>query len=201
MKYNIKAHPTTYNGTQFRSRLEARWAAYFDLAGWDWEYEPVDLNGWSPDFRVEFPCPSHSCRVNGKYETHHEKTAFCSQVKNINHALMIEVKPYFNVDDFIGHQCMNYPFGVNGVGLFGMNPDCIKNTPEGMLQVDGTMKQKVRIPADSSAAFGSNPKITHWEMWCNDTPEQAKADWWVRDSDYLWKTAGKEVQYIANNEY
>lgn len=44
------AIPTMYNGVQFRSRLEARWAAFFDLCGWQWEYEPFDLNGWIPDF-------------------------------------------------------------------------------------------------------------------------------------------------------
>lgn len=44
------AIPTRYNGTEFRSRLEARWAAFFDLIGWQWEYEPIDLPGWIPDF-------------------------------------------------------------------------------------------------------------------------------------------------------
>jgi hypothetical protein len=42
--------PTTYAGTNFRSRLEARWAAFFDLCGWRWEYEPSDERGWIPDF-------------------------------------------------------------------------------------------------------------------------------------------------------
>lgn len=46
----IAAIPTTYNGVNFRSRLEARWAALFDLLSWKWEYEPFDLNGWIPDF-------------------------------------------------------------------------------------------------------------------------------------------------------
>ena len=46
----IAAIPTTYKGINFRSRLEARWAAFFDLIGWRWEYEPLDLNGWIPDF-------------------------------------------------------------------------------------------------------------------------------------------------------
>lgn len=46
----FKAHPTSYRGVAFRSRLEARWAAFFDLAGWRWQYEPCDLGGWSPDF-------------------------------------------------------------------------------------------------------------------------------------------------------
>ena len=34
MNYTIKAIPTTYAGVRFRSRLEARWAAFFDLCGW-----------------------------------------------------------------------------------------------------------------------------------------------------------------------
>lgn len=52
--YSSRAIPTAYNGVQFRSRLEARWAAFFDLAGWSgrWEYEPFDLNGWCPDFTI-----------------------------------------------------------------------------------------------------------------------------------------------------
>jgi hypothetical protein len=42
--------PTVYRGRQYRSRLEARWAAFFDLLGWSYEYEPFDLQGWIPDF-------------------------------------------------------------------------------------------------------------------------------------------------------
>lgn len=56
----IRAIPTMYAGVQFRSRLEARWAAFFDLLGWEWEYEPIDLKGWIPDFllrgRSSLPC-------------------------------------------------------------------------------------------------------------------------------------------------
>jgi hypothetical protein len=43
--------PTLYGGVRFRSRLEARWAAWFDVAGWPWEYEPaVEYGYWIPDF-------------------------------------------------------------------------------------------------------------------------------------------------------
>lgn len=49
----IKSIPTTYNGINFRSRLEATWAAFFDLIGWNWEYEPFDMNGWIPDFLIK----------------------------------------------------------------------------------------------------------------------------------------------------
>lgn len=37
---NIKAIETVYRGYRFRSRLEARWAVFFDALGLEWEYEP-----------------------------------------------------------------------------------------------------------------------------------------------------------------
>lgn len=51
----IKAIETVYNGYRFRSRLEARWAVFFDTLGVEYEYEPegFDLgeHGWYlPDF-------------------------------------------------------------------------------------------------------------------------------------------------------
>ncbi len=46
----MHAIPTTYSGVQFRSRLEARWAAFFDLLKIKWLYEPFDLAGYIPDF-------------------------------------------------------------------------------------------------------------------------------------------------------
>jgi hypothetical protein len=91
MKYAIVAHPTWYAGVLFRSRLEARYAALFDLVGWKWQYEPFDLEDWTPDFRVEFPCDHGDCE--GK------------------HALLVEVKPYLTLAEFEGHPCQDYPFG------------------------------------------------------------------------------------------
>lgn len=43
---------TEYADTQFRSRLEARYAAFFDTIGWRWTYEPVDAEGYIPDFLI-----------------------------------------------------------------------------------------------------------------------------------------------------
>lgn len=53
----IKAIETSYRGYRFRSRLEARWAVFFDALGIKWEYEAegFDLGeaGWYlPDFRL-----------------------------------------------------------------------------------------------------------------------------------------------------
>lgn len=42
--------PTMHGGRKYRSRLEAKWACFFDLLGWKYEYEPFDLDGWIPDF-------------------------------------------------------------------------------------------------------------------------------------------------------
>ena len=44
---------TLYKGVTFRSQLEARWAAWFDQNGTKWEYEPVQMGNWLPDFRIE----------------------------------------------------------------------------------------------------------------------------------------------------
>lgn len=35
----IRSLPTTYDGVTFRSRLEARWAVFFDALGIEWVYE------------------------------------------------------------------------------------------------------------------------------------------------------------------
>jgi hypothetical protein len=55
MKNKIKAIETRYKGYRFRSRLEARWAVFFDALGIEWEYEFEGFvlpNGTSylPDF-------------------------------------------------------------------------------------------------------------------------------------------------------
>ena len=34
---------TVYRGIEFRSRLEARWAAFFDQCEWPWVYEGNDI--------------------------------------------------------------------------------------------------------------------------------------------------------------
>jgi len=50
----IKAIETRYAGCHFRSRLEARWAVFFDAAGIAWEYEPEGFESehgrYLPDF-------------------------------------------------------------------------------------------------------------------------------------------------------
>jgi hypothetical protein len=55
----IRAIETVWKGYRFRSRLEARWAVFFNRVGLKWEYEPegfdVDGVAYLPDFRVMTP--------------------------------------------------------------------------------------------------------------------------------------------------
>jgi hypothetical protein len=54
---DIKPIETYYNGYRFRSRLEARWAVFFDAAGIKYQYEPEGFDVgdgvlYLPDFRL-----------------------------------------------------------------------------------------------------------------------------------------------------
>jgi hypothetical protein len=118
----LKSHesPMTaiYNGLQFKTRLEARWAAFFDLAKWEWHVNPVPVGNWSPDFRVTFPCNHSECGGS--------------------HTLLVAVLPLSKVEDFKNHPCLNHFYGISeanreeyrGLGVsidagaaFGISPD------------------------------------------------------------------------------
>lgn len=45
--------PTTFNGRMYRSLLEAKWASFFDMVGWNFEYEPFETGRWIPDFLIQ----------------------------------------------------------------------------------------------------------------------------------------------------
>ena len=155
MEYNIKAHPTDYAGVKFRSRLEARWAAFFDLAGWKWEYEPIDLYGWVPDLFVSWLCGHSEC--------------------NGSHSILAEIKPYFSVEEFKGHPCMDYPFG-HKYGSDGYITD-------------------ICIPADASAALGVNPCVSYWEMTHGAGGGVETIKSWINEADEMWKIAGNTTKY------
>lgn len=63
---------TRYAETIFRSRLEARWAAFFDLLEWKWTYEPFDGSGYIPDFLIKggrpFVVETRPAVTCGEYE-------------------------------------------------------------------------------------------------------------------------------------
>jgi hypothetical protein len=56
----LAAIETSYKGYRFRSRLEARWAVFFQALRLKWDYEPEGFTlpsgrHYLPDFRIELP--------------------------------------------------------------------------------------------------------------------------------------------------
>jgi hypothetical protein len=151
MKYTIKAHPTWYAGVLFRSRLEARWAAFFDLAEWRWEYEPLDLPGWSPDFLVEFRCGHSECGPT--------------------HTLLVEIKPYLSLREFDGHPSMEFLNGVKWVetspGVYDHqyipadSSACFGNNPDVTYWQMGHGSGGGEYSLDSWCSYGTDL----WSMW------------------------------------
>lgn len=67
----MKAKKTVYNGYEFRSKLEAKWAVFFDLCGIKYDYEPeaficFDGSQYTPDFYLH-DVKLRSDFVNGVY--------------------------------------------------------------------------------------------------------------------------------------
>lgn len=83
---DIKPIETQYKGYRFRSRLEARWAVFFDALGVQWEYEKegYDLGeyGWYlPDFW--FPKTQHFAEVKPEADLSAAEDAKISSFKRL----------------------------------------------------------------------------------------------------------------------
>lgn len=114
MNYEYASIPTRYRNTNFRSRLEARWAAFADLAGWQWRYEPIDLDGWIPDFWFAVPR--------------------CWECSNHRHELYAEVKPYRTLAEFDGHPVTRIdPSSIPSPAKFGWHPEVTEWTMHGSM--------------------------------------------------------------------
>jgi hypothetical protein len=48
----MKAIPVIYDRIEYRSRLEAKWASFFDQLGWQHIYEPFTADYYVPDFVI-----------------------------------------------------------------------------------------------------------------------------------------------------
>lgn len=111
MRKLLKVNATiAYNGTAFRSGLEACWAAFFDLCKWRWEYRPgkEPWTGWVPTFYVDIPCGHSEC------------SGF--------HRLAVAVEPYDKNEQFAGHPCSFFNYGsgfpteIAASAGFGLGP-------------------------------------------------------------------------------
>src|SRR5690348_4277672 len=87
---------TQYNGYRFRSRLEARWAVFFDSLGVPYEYEreAYDLDGiyYLPDFWL--PQQEYWIEIKGQPPTAEEQQKALLLAKHsTNHVFMFVGSP------------------------------------------------------------------------------------------------------------
>ena len=88
MNYNLTPIETVYKGYKFRSRLEARWAVFFEEMRLDWSYEVEGFNlpsgaRYLPDFLVK----GHKNGWDYYYEIKPKGTADCPKVKELGSIL------------------------------------------------------------------------------------------------------------------
>jgi hypothetical protein len=62
----ITAIETHYNGYRFRSRLEARWAVFYDTLGVAYQYEPEGFDTPTGPYLPDFYLPEQKCWVEIK---------------------------------------------------------------------------------------------------------------------------------------
>jgi hypothetical protein len=184
--------PTIYNATRYRSRLEARWAAFFNLLNWDAHYEPFDLSGYIPDFVI-----------NGREQWSHGDVRTSAIVP-----ILVEVKPITGPDDplFIDTQRKIKQSGWQGEALivsyhFPQSHQTYGWTSAGQQHVgwmeDGcvaTLQETLRCPArigfcHSSQSF--HDRISGYYPG-GQTGVGGELEEKFRS---LWREAGNEVQW------
>ena len=181
----FKAIPTKYNGLQFRSRLEAQWAAFFDLLGWNWEYEPYDLDGYIPDFVLIF--------------------------KHDN--ILVEVKPDTKIDDLKKYEKKIIDSGYTGkyliVGstLFGLHGiyTTIKSNYDDVIL--GLFNSTIKCHEDDNDFIITKCQTCNnltlcsesmtWICYmCGEYGKKVRGDIRMMDIIPLWHEAKNIVQYV-----
>lgn len=117
--------PTLYNGIQFRSKLEAQWAAFFDLVGWKYTYEPYEINGRLPDFIIYCQSPAHrmkQCIVEVKPKVFSTEKWFVETIKAYKDYPANIL--FLNEDPFYDHQ----GYCALGAGYYHGDPDYAVDT-------------------------------------------------------------------------
>jgi hypothetical protein len=206
MIYTMQPHSTRYRDVVFRSRLEARWAEFFDLLHWNWQYEPLDLNGWSPDFSI--------------------------QQSDNRPPILVEVKP-LSVNKNWGSECLVYfhkiakavpdcrtetlllglsPFSLEDTGCFHLNAKCPSYHPRSLVTMcgflgfdEGERNYAVRSWLPSSVLWhpryilGREPEdeyglVPEGNLFSSRISSDFDS-WLSADVDSLWKQAGTATQY------
>ena len=151
MNYDIKPRQTNFNNREFRSRLEAKWACFFELVGWDYEYEPCQINGFNPDFLIKCSSDRYDCKfviVEVKPEimiTEEYKQGVLKKYKNQKaHILILSDFPFREKDSYIvigvGTQ---YPQPPADAEMMNLEMKCIDDFGSSWMSFDGMIYGEV----------------------------------------------------------
>jgi hypothetical protein len=193
MSYSIPGIPTIYRGRRYRSRLEARWAAFFDRLGLAHEYEPFDLGRWSPDFMLPSSCVGF---------------------------VLVEVKPVIAFDPIVGLKMAGAMCerGLAGEAalLVGVRPEPVMESGRVVVQLgwlgcrdeSGAWDWSAAIAGwPASAAGARSPDILRYGIDCADergwsgsltyrpAAPEADAAPWTEHAMEMWAGAGNDIQW------
>ena len=107
---SVKAIETRYKRHYFRSRLEARWAVFFDSMGIQWEYEPEGFslsNGvrYLPDFYL--PQVRWFCEIKPNLHVFHTEDKIRPFVLETGQAVLLLAGPPGFIP-FTGFECFDH---------------------------------------------------------------------------------------------
>jgi hypothetical protein len=208
----ISAIPTFYNGAQFRSQLEARWAAFFDLAGWRWEYEPPEEDGWIPDFLlivakqiVKVEVKPINWTGNDKFRLPpppgdwRESNAFSAQINKVSE--LDKVRRYVQQTHSTNNE---YYWDYEDVLVLGAYPHCPAESR--FYRSDAMLGLFLSDHSIACLAKGYQPRKFDFfsEAECYRYRMGSESDSWhhirkctSEEVDQAWREAGNRVQWRA----
>lgn len=119
-----QAIPTRYAGCHFRSRLEARWAVFFDALGIRWVYEPEGFVGaYGEQYLPDFHLPNVRSIVHRDYQYMAPDGPYV-EVKATDAALRRDAH---RIGSMVDYQAT--PIGKAGLLILGDVPDPRRGVP------------------------------------------------------------------------
>jgi len=149
----MKPIPTTYGGVQFRSRLEARWAVFFDRLQVHWTYEPFEISNNNLSYVPDF-------------ELYNLFLCF------YNHKALVEIKPLEPNAEYIEY--LKNVKGIDGADIFvfyGEPNFGIKNA----IRVFSSGPDKNRITLSEKGLIEVCPKC-RWFKWVNANRDRSETN-------------------------
>ena len=165
---SLKPIETIYKGYRFRSRLEARWAVMFDLLHWNFEYEPFDLMGWTPDFVIY---GDQNVLVEIKPSEMVDKNVV-DKITKAGENRNIIVLTESNIDNQIGYEIKRKDVSETDNGMWALQ---LKDYPDGTYDI-GSLGQ--------------------FDGMLYNKSEYRKFFIKKDDFDQLWNIAGNEVMFL-----